>query len=429
MGAAMTQPLPPLGDYPDGAVGSAGWWRRAARHGTPRMADGGEGSVRLDFLWRDPAGNERTSSIRRVYLDVVSVTDHSGPAPFSLERRPGTDVWSGSLRVEADWRGSYCFIPTGDEELPPDCSDPAARRHWWRNILDHAEADPLNPHPSHPSLTGHPRSPVHLPHSPSQAAWRDLDAGRAITPTTARLRRITWNSPRLGNRRRVWVFTPDGSGRSTENRPLVVVLDGGYWAEGMPVFSALDHATRTGGVPPCVYVLVDSVSREIRTRELPCNPLFWEALDEELLPLVAALAAFSGDRRRSMVAGQSFGGLAALFAALHRPERFGRVLCQSGSLWWPHMDGSRVPDWLSSLLGRAAVPSTRLDILLETGSRERLIGPASQRAAQALSMAGHRVRLRSFSGGHDPICWRGGLVDGLADLLSGRNPHSQERKA
>jgi enterochelin esterase family protein len=429
MGAATTRFLPPFGDCPAETVGSAGWWRRTARRGTPRMTDDGEGSVRLDFLWRDPAGDERTSSVRRVYLDVASVTDHSGPAPFSLERLPRTDVWFGSLRVEADWRGSYCFIPTGGDNPPPDCSDPAARRNWWRKIIDHAEADPLNHHPSHPSLTGYPRSPIHLPRSPSQAAWREVDSGRAVTPTAARLRRITWNSARLGNRRRVWIFAPDGGGRFPENRPLVVLLDGGYWAEAMPVFSALGHATRTGEVPSCVYVLVDALDRRTRVRELPCNPLFWDALDKELLPSVAGLAAFSADRRRAAVAGQSFGGLAALFAALHRPERFGRVLCQSGSLWWPHLHEARVPDWLSTLLSHPAASSARLDVLLEAGSRERVIGPASRRAAQVLSQAGHRVRLRSFSGGHDPICWRGGLVEGLAVLLSAGRPHTQETKA
>lgn len=32
---------------------------------------------------------------------------------------------------------------------------------------------------------------------------------------------------------------------------------------------------------------------------------------------------------------QSYGGLAALYAGLHWPERFGHVLSQSGSFWWP----------------------------------------------------------------------------------------------
>ncbi|MEX0632289.1 alpha/beta hydrolase-fold protein [Serratia ureilytica] len=39
-------------------------------------------------------------------------------------------------------------------------------------------------------------------------------------------------------------------------------------------------------------------------------------------------------RARTVVAGR-YGGLAALYAGLHWPARFGHVLSQSGSFWWP----------------------------------------------------------------------------------------------
>ncbi|HEJ7160577.1 TPA: VOC family protein [Serratia marcescens] len=38
---------------------------------------------------------------------------------------------------------------------------------------------------------------------------------------------------------------------------------------------------------------------------------------------------------------------------------------------------------------------------------------------EALTAAGHRADYRVFSGGHDALCWRGGLVDGVRQLLSG----------
>ena len=60
------------------------------------------------------------------------------------------------------------------------------------------------------------------------------------------------------------------------------------------------------------------------------------AVQQELLPLVKAIAPFSDRADRTVVAGQSFGGLSALYAGLHWPERFGCVLSQSGSYWWPH---------------------------------------------------------------------------------------------
>jgi hypothetical protein len=35
-----------------------------------------------------------------------------------------------------------------------------------------------------------------------------------------------------------------------------------------------------------------------------------------------------------------------------------------------------------------------------------------------LNDAGHRVIFNAFEGGHDRLCWRGGLLNGLAHLLS-----------
>ncbi len=36
----------------------------------------------------------------------------------------------------------------------------------------------------------------------------------------------------------------------------------------------------------------------------------------------------------------------------------------------------------------------------------------------ALAAAGHRVRYREYRGGHDWLCWRDGLLDGLSQLLN-----------
>ena len=78
-----------------------------------------------------------------------------------------------------------------------------------------------------------------------------------------------------------------------------------------------------------------------RSRELPCNADFWLAVQEELLPLVKTTTAFSDDPQRTVVAGQSFGGLSSLYAGLNWPARFGCVLSQSGSYWWPHRGGGQ----------------------------------------------------------------------------------------
>ena len=110
----------------------------------------------------------------------------------------------------------------------------------------------------------------------------------------------------------------------------------------------------------------------LRYRELPCNPDFWLAVQEELLPLVKKRAPFSDRADRTVVAGQSFGGLSSLYAALHWPQRFGCVLSQSGSYWWPHRGGQQ-DGLLIEQLKTGEISPRGLRILHEAGRNEPLI--------------------------------------------------------
>jgi enterochelin esterase family protein len=85
-------------------------------------------------------------------------------------------------------------------------------------------------------------------------------------------------SARLENRRRVWIYHRRGSPK----RPLAVLLDGQFWAESMPVWPRW-RADPRGKLPPAVYLLIDVIDMAHRSRELPCNPDFWLAVQEELL--------------------------------------------------------------------------------------------------------------------------------------------------
>ncbi|MEG0532850.1 MAG: enterochelin esterase, partial [Citrobacter sp.] len=151
------------------------------------------------------------------------------------------------------------------------------------------------------------------------------------------------------------------------------------------------------------------------SRELPCNADFWLAVQQELLPLVNATAAFSDDPQRTVVAGQSFGGLSSLYAGLNWPERFGCVLSQSGSYWWPHRAGHQDGIVIEQL--RAGTLSAQgLRIVLEAGIREPIIFRANQALFAQLPHAPRSIFWRQVEGGHDALCWRGGLMHGLMTL-------------
>ena len=388
-------------------TGSEAWWQ--SKNGPEWTRE--KGHYRVTFWWRDPAGTQKTSPLKRVWLYITGVTDHHQNArPQSLERIPDTDVWQWQGAFTPQWRGSYCFIPSVNDDDFADAvfhgeqPDRLALREGWRKLLSAAMADPLNPQ-SWRGGRGHPVSALEMPEAPVQPGWNT-----PATPGNAPVC-FEWESVRLNNRRRVWVFT---TGEDSPERPLAVLLDGQFWAESMPVWSPLTALTNAGKLPPAVYVLIDVIDMAHRNHELPCNPDFWQAVQEELLPRVNSRTPFSDRADRTVVAGQSFGGLSSLYAGLNWPERFGCVLSQSGSYWWPHRGGQQ-DGLLIEQLKAGDLTARELRIVLEAGRNEPLIFRANQ-AIYAELHPQQPVIWRQVDGGHDALCWRGGLTQGLMTL-------------
>lgn len=390
-------------------TGSEAWWQ--SKTGPEWVREGEQ--YRVTFWWRDPAGTERTSPVERVWIYITGVTDHHQNArPQSLTRLPGTDVWQWQGEFSPEWRGSYCFIPSDNPQdfdeivFTADVPDRVALREGWRKLLPKAIADPLN-RQSWRGGRGHPVSALEMPNAPVQPGWNHPDTPHSPPHC------IEWHSPRLGNSRRVWLFTT-GEENPAE-RPLAILLDGQFWAESMPVWPALTALTNEGQLPPAVYVLIDVIDTAHRSRELPCNPDFWQAVQEELLPQIHAVTPFSSQPDRTVVAGQSFGGLASLYAGLNWPQRFGCVLSQSGSYWWPHR-GAQQDGLLIEQLKAGEKSAEHLRIVLEAGQREPLIFRANQAIYAQLQHTQQSIFWRQVDGGHDALCWRGGLTQGLITL-------------
>lgn len=388
-------------------TGSEAWWQ--AKDGPERERH--QENYRVTFWWRDPAGTQKTSTVKRVWLYVTGVTDHHQNArPQSLERIPDTDVWQWQGEFNPEWRGSYCFIPSDNENdfasavFEGDQPDRMALREGWRKLLPHAVSDPLNAQ-SWRGGRGHAVSALEMPEAPVQPGWN-----HPYTPYKKPVC-IEWHSARLKNRRRVWIFT---TGDESPERPLAVLLDGQFWAESMPVWPALASLTHEGKLPPAVYVLIDVIDTAHRSRELPCNPDFWLAVQDELLPQVKSMAPFSDRADHTVVAGQSFGGLSSLYAGLNWPQRFGCILSQSGSYWWPHR-GAQQDGLLIEQLKAGDKTARGLRIDLEAGRNEPLILRANQ-AILAELYTQQPVFWRQVDGGHDALCWRGGLTQGLMTL-------------
>ena len=325
----------------------------------------------------------------------------------NLMERDGS-LWRRSYRVARDLRTTYFVLPD-----PPDELD------FTPELIRRLEPDPLNPRTwKSPADDEDPewgfatvRSLFEGPAAPPQP-WI---AQRPGTPAgRTELHRL--RSEILGNERRVWVHRPAGYDPAA-GHGLLVLFDGWAYVNLVPAPTILDNLFAAGRIRPLAAVLPDSLDQETRTRELCYHDPFVDFLTDELLPWALGRFGIAADAERTIVGGSSAGGLAALYAAAKRPDVFGNVLSQSAALGWPPPAGR--PD-VGEILGRSRLP---LRISLDAGTLETQVFEertsileGNRRLRDRLAAAGYDVRYREFSGGHDYVCWRGTLADGLLAL-------------
>lgn len=330
--------------------------------------------------------------------------------PNLMERE--RSLWRRSYRVTRDLRTTYVVLPDPPEELD-----------WTPELFRRLETDPLNPRVwVSPADDEDPdwgsesvRSLFEGPGAPAQP-W--IVRRPSTPPGTTELHRV--HSEILGNERRVWVHLPAGYDPS-ERYGVLIVFDGWAYVHLVPTPTILDNLVAAGRIPPLVAVMPDSLGQHERNLELPCHAPFVEFLVDELLPWARGRWSLHDEPERTSVAGSSFGGLAAVYAASERPDVFGSAISQSGSFGWGAED-DREHEWLTNRIEAGAPGPGR--VWLEIGSLEDGDRPAggpsglrsNRRLRDVLAAEGCRVTYSEYAGGHDYVCWRGSLADALIDV-------------
>lgn len=388
----------------------AEFWAEAERRGTPLIEplDGDPEHCAVTFLWR---GHRAT---RQVLLLANRLMDRDHLAASLLHRLPGTDIWHLGYRLRADHRGSYRMaadLTTG--ALP---TDPEVVQRRLRALSVFAAADPLNRHPMPTRWRAADSSVFAGPRAPAQPWQRRRDG----IPRGA-VARHPLPSGALGAARDIWTYTPPGHGH--RELPVAVLCDGDMWFGQLGFQDTLDALIADGALPPLVVLAPDAVDNATRWRELGAHDPYVAFLADEVLPWAAGRWPLSTDPAHTLIAGQSLGGLTALYCGFQRPDRFGRVLAQSASLWWrpglppgvPRAAGGGTP-WLASLYAEG--DRRPLRVHLDVGLHEGAMVDHSRVLLRTLRARGYEVTCDEFNGGHDYACWRGALADGLVSLLA-----------
>ncbi|NUT21486.1 MAG: DUF3327 domain-containing protein [Hamadaea sp.] len=353
---------------------------------------------RVDFHWTE---DDPGHPAQDVLVRLIGATDYAyddGDLAAYLMDRGEDGVWRLSLRLPAGLRSSYQLCPVRDAPLRG--AHPDDER--WAAIVTGGRPDPglgtgIGPStwPNYGSA-----SVLSLPDAPEQP-W--------LEPRGSASGKVTRHT--LGDST-FWVYQPAST---ADEYALALLFDGKVW-DGIGVTTLFDNLIAEQAIPPTLFVGIDSIHGLPRNQALTRPGVLVPFLLDELLPFVHSGWSVTSDPARTVLAGQSLGGLAAARIAFDHPDRFGRVLTQSGSFWRAAETPEEIdsPSLLDDFAGAVRVP---VRVFQEAGSLERTLLLRNRIFHGVLLDRGYPVTYREYEGGHDYACWRGGLADGLVDLL------------
>jgi enterochelin esterase family protein len=334
-----------------------------------------------------------------------------GPAPREkpLVRLAGSDLWYLTARMPADARFDYAFV-VADGPPPhrlPFRKDRVPDARWTGK-----QVDPNNP------LVQSGQSRVELPGAPPQpwiVAAPEVPKGK--------LAELELESARLGETRRIGIYTPPGYDPE-RSYPLLIAFDGEAYGLApdapLPLPTILDNLIAAEQIPPIVAALV--ANQGTRERDLPGSAQFSAFVAEELVPKLRADHRAGLTPDETIVTGSSFGGLCSSYTALHHSDVIGNVLSQSGS--YQYVLGSLGADLSPSVAGGWLIrdyvtsPKRPIRFYLDAGRLEAHLLDSNRHMRDVLVAKGYPVTYVEFSGGHDYGMWRGTISDGLIALLA-----------
>jgi enterochelin esterase family protein len=383
------------------------FWRELALTGTPLIESQGvtpplaPNERLMTFLWRSAAHGVR--------LLGGPSSDHD-----ALHQLGETDIWWRSYRVPDSTRLSY--------QLAPDVPRLALSANEQRRaILATAQQDPLNPRtlPDHPLDRFDAASLVELtgaPKSPWTSRRPEVASGQLQTKRLA--------SRHLGNERDIHIYRSAGYRNGAKGQALVVLFDAERYLKHIPLPTILDNLVAEQRLPPLAAIFVANPSRDTRAKELPPTPAMASFMADELMPWAHQMG-LQAKPAQTLIAGASYGGLAAAWVALKHPEHFGLVYSQSGSFWWsPSAGADAEPEWLTRELANTPRQAVHFHLeagLFETG-RAGVPGilEASRHLRDVLTAKGYAPSYREYAAGHDNAHWRTSIGPALIELLRPR---------
>jgi enterochelin esterase family protein len=209
--------------------------------------------------------------------------------------------------------------------------------------------------------------------------------------------------------------------RAQRRYPLLIVHDGGDYLNYSGLKTVLDNLIHRFEIPGLIAAMIDPRDR---MREYADDPSHAEFLAEELVPKLEQRLPLESTVASRCLLGASLGAVASLAAAWRYPDRFGRLLLQSGSFAFtdigPHHERGPAFDPVVAFVNafRDQPSAVAEKVFVSCGMYESLIYE-NRSLVPLLQSTGMDVRYVEARDGHNWENWRDRLREGLSWLYPG----------
>ena len=285
----------------------------------------------ITLTWSDP--NEDRPA-QDVLVRLLALTDHAqgdGDLGAYLMEPAGEREWTWTARLPADLRTAYQLCPSRHAGIPRR----GLTDDEWSALVAEGVPDPVAHDRLPPGCVfGNPETEASVLSLPAALEQPWLERPESVAHGDVQRVEVGTSV--------VHLYRPAGVAETAE-LALVVLFDGGTLID-LDVAATFDNLVHERVVEPVVAAIVESIHGSerrgpTRVQSLTAPDEFETFVVDELVPHVVEHGGATEDPARSVLIGQSLGGLASLWLAHEHPLRFGHVVAQSASLWWPGGNG------------------------------------------------------------------------------------------
>ncbi|MFX0003931.1 MAG: alpha/beta hydrolase [Candidatus Hodarchaeota archaeon] len=404
------------------------FWNEIEKRGTPifEKIEGDNENYLITFIAR---GDE---DVENIFVFNTFVRDDMKEG--LLGRIEDTNVYYRSYKIAKCIRDTYLYSK----------NNPFEPKNPEENVLKHVDlifSDPFNSHLQKFKVNGLdlPLNEFECPDAPLQPWY-----GERSDIKRGNIEEFLLFSEILKKSRKILAYTPPNYSKNHPPYHFLLLFDGILFEEIARVSATLDNLMSDEKIPPLVAVLVENfipTNTAIRSSELPPNPKFLEYIIKELLPWARENYNITLNPSQSVIAGASYGGIASSFMAFKHPEIFGNVLSMSGAydwypgqhewlnmvknvenldIWWTKEE-EKEEEWLVHQFARTKKLKLKFYVdvgILEVEKNKPInLFTSNRHFRNVLKTKGYPVSYVEFLGGHDFVCWRGSIADGLIYLI------------